>query len=81
MSRTQRVYLPQDAAVSIDRRGAPCALNGTAVEAIREEWIVEDGWWTAHPMHRHYFELVLADGRGATVFRDVLTGRWHRQPA
>jgi hypothetical protein len=24
---------------------------------------------------------VLADGRSATVFRDVLTGRWHRQPA
>jgi hypothetical protein len=81
MSQARRVYSPQDAAVSIDRRGAPCALDGAAVEAIREEWIVEDGWWTARPLHRHYFELVLADGRGATVFRDVRTGRWHRQPA
>jgi hypothetical protein len=81
MSRTQRVYSAQDAAVSIDCRGAPCALNGTEVETIREEWIVEDGWWTARPLHRHYFELVLADGRGATVFRDVRTGRWHRQAA
>jgi hypothetical protein len=81
MSQARRVYSPREAAVSIDQRGAPCALDGAAVEAIREEWVVEDGWWTTRPVHRHYFELVLADGRGATVFRDVRTGRWHRQPA
>jgi hypothetical protein len=81
MSRARRVYSPQDAAVSTDRQGVPCALDGTAVETIREEWVVEDRWWTARPLHRRYFELVLADGRSATVFRDVRTGRWHRQPA
>jgi hypothetical protein len=80
MSRARRVYTPRDATVSVDG-SRPVALDGTAVEAIREEWVVEDRWWTARPLHRRYFELVLADGRGATVFRDVRTGRWHRQPA
>jgi hypothetical protein len=80
MSRARRVYTPRDAAVGVED-GRPVALDGTVVEAIREEWIVEDRWWTGRPLHRRYFELVLADGRSATVFRDVLTGRWHRQPA
>ena len=61
--------------------GTPRALAGTAVETIREEWVVEDRWWTADPLHRHYYELVLADGRSATVFRDMRSGRWFRQRA
>ncbi len=81
MSRARRVYSPRSAAVEAGEDGAPIALAGTAVEAIREEWVVEDRWWTARPLHRHYYELALADGRSATVFRDVWTGRWHRQAA
>jgi hypothetical protein len=65
--------------VSADAGGAPVALGGTAVEAIREDWVVEDRWWTAQPLHRHYYELALADGRNAIVFRDLRTGRWNRQ--
>ena len=79
MSRARRLYAPRRAAVEAGDDGAPRALGGTVVEAIREEWVVEDRWWTAHPLHRHYYELALADGRSATVFRDVRTGRWHRQ--
>lgn len=59
--------------------GAPAALGGVAVEAIREDWIVEDRWWTDRPLHRHYYELALADGRNATVFRDLRAGRWYGQ--
>jgi len=59
----------------------PVQVDGEAVESLRESWLVEDRWWTAQPLHRRYFELVLANGRSATVFRDVRTGRWHRQPA
>ena len=32
------------------------------VEAVREEWVVEDRWWTGRPLRRRYFELVLANG-------------------
>ena len=43
--------------------------EASAVEAVREEWLVEDRWWTPRPLRRHYFELVLADGRDVVVFR------------
>ena len=39
-----------------------------AVEAVREEWLVEDGWWTQKPLRSRYFELVLADGSDVVVF-------------
>jgi hypothetical protein len=79
MSEARRVYAPRPAAVEAGGDGVPRALAGTAVESVREEWVVEDRWWTDRPLHRHYYELVLADGRAATVFRDVASGRWHRQ--
>ena len=45
-----------------------------AVEAVREEWLVEDRWWTPKPLRRRYFELVLADGRNVVVFREPADG-------
>jgi hypothetical protein len=57
----------------------PLALGRAAVEAIAEEWVVEDRWWTGHQLRRRYFELVLADGRNAVVFRDLVRGRWYSQ--
>ena len=50
-----------------------------SVEAVREEWVVEDRWWTSDPLRRHYFELVLSDGRNLVVFQDLVTGRWFEQ--
>ncbi|MDQ3647506.1 MAG: hypothetical protein M3433_02775 [Actinomycetota bacterium] len=61
--------------------GVPESVSGTPVEAIREEWVVEDLWWTGRPLRRRYFELVLADGRNAVVFRDLIRGRWYAQRA
>ena len=62
MSR-RRLYAPRPrstgrAAVSA-RRLHDVGRRGR-VEAIREEWLVEDRWWTSAPLRRHYFELVLA---------------------
>jgi hypothetical protein len=51
------------------------------VEAVREEWLVEDRWWTPQPLRRHYFELAIADGRALTVFRAAGAQRWYRQRA
>jgi hypothetical protein len=62
-------------------RGVPAAVGAIAVDAVREEWLVEDRWWTLQPLRRHYFELVLADGRDVTVFRDGHEDRWYRQRA
>ncbi len=81
MSRARRIYSPQAAAVEVNRDGSPIALGAVAVEAIREDWLVEDRWWTERPLRRHYYELVLADGRAATVFCDLRAGRWYRHSA
>jgi hypothetical protein len=81
MSKARRIYAPRGAKVEAGEGGAPKALSGIAVEAIREEWVVADRWWTARPLHRHYYELVLADGSDVTVFRDLRSGRWRRQVA
>jgi hypothetical protein len=59
--------------------GEPTTVDSVAVEAIREEWLVEDRWWTPKPLRRRYFELVLADGRNVVVFLE--TSRWFIQRA
>lgn len=59
--------------------GVPAALGRTAVDCVREDWVVEDRWWTGKPVRRRYFELVLSDGRNTVVFHDLTTGRWFLQ--
>ena len=56
-------------------------VEGSPVEAVREEWVVEDRWWTGKPLRRRYFELVLEDGRNVVVFRDLIAREWFRQRA
>ncbi len=75
----RRLYVPRSVRVEADRAGKPTAVDGVAVEAVREEWVVEDRWWTPNPLGRHYFELVLADGRNLVVFRSIVSKRWYRQ--
>ena len=75
----RRLYAPRSAKVEANQAGQPVSVDGVAVEAVREEWVVEDRWWTPHPLGRHYFELALADGRNLVVFRDIVSRRWYRQ--
>lgn len=74
----RRLYAPRRVRVEVDAEGVPRAMEGIAVEAVREEWVVEDRWWTLRRLWRHYFELVLVDGRNVVVFRDS-NRRWFRQ--
>jgi hypothetical protein len=76
-----RLYSPLPVAVEADGDNVPLTIAGVAVEAVREEWAVEDRWWTPRPLGRRYFELALADGRAAVVFRSTFSGRWYRQRA
>jgi hypothetical protein len=75
----RRLYVPRPVKVEADRAGKPVVVDGVAVEAVREEWVVEDRWWTPQPLGRHYFELVLADGRNMVAFRSIVSTRWYRQ--
>ena len=76
----RRLYAPRRVAVEVDSEGVPLAVDGVEVVAVREEWVVEDRWWTLRRLWRHYFELALLDGSDAVVFRDG-RGRWYRQRA
>jgi hypothetical protein len=79
---TDGVYWPRPAKVRADGGGVPVEVGSVAVEAVREEWLVEDRWWTPKPLSRRYFELSLADGRCVVVFCEPAPeGRWFFQRA
>lgn len=79
------IYWPRPVRVAATERGIPTSVAGVEVEAVREQWLVEDRWWTPKPLQRRYFELVLANGRNVVVFREpaepVGRGRWFEQRA
>jgi hypothetical protein len=78
----RNVYWPRPVAVEAGSDGVPSAVESVAVDAVREEWLVEDRWWTPRPLRRRYFELVLADGRNVVVFCEPgLASRWFLQRA
>lgn len=78
MSRPANPYAARAIAVDAGPHG-PRTVGGRTVEAIREQWLVEDRWWTGKPLRRHYLELVLAGGRCLVVYRDLVAGRWYEQ--
>ena len=75
----RRLAKPRGVCVRVDSAGSPAELRGEPVDAVLEEWVVEDRWWTGRPVRRRYFELVLAGGRNAVVFRDLVGRGWFEQ--
>lgn len=79
MNGPRRLFVPRPVSVRTDGRERPCALGRVTVEAIREDWVVGPiDWADGRAVRRHYYEMVLAGGSSATVFRDLDTGRWYR---
>ena len=78
-SPVRRLNEPQTALVESHVDGTPSSVNRTAVAVVREEWRVVDRWWTEEPVSRRYFDVVLAGGERAVVFRDEEVGRWFSQ--
>ena len=74
----RRLGKPRPATVR-ESHGSPAVVGGRPVEAVNEDWVVEDRWWTGRPLRRRYFEVVLSDGVNVVVFRDVESGRWYTQ--
>ena len=79
----RRLNEPRQIEVRADARGVPTALrrNGRwlAVERVLDRWRTDDRWWTDRPVSRAYYELLLEDGRTATVLRDEINGLWWEQ--
>ena len=78
---SQSVYRPQPVWVKTGTGGEPAAVDSATVDAVREEWLVEDRWWTLKPVRRRYLELVLADGRNVVVFQEAGDESWFLQRA
>ncbi len=78
-SGSRRLGDPKPTSVTAGDDGAPRTIAEASVDSIREEWVVEDRWWTGKPLRRRYFELVLDDGRNVVVFRDLEGGGWFTQ--
>ncbi len=78
MGRPANPYAPREIAVAAVA-GRPSSVAGRPVEAVREQWLVEDRWWAGAPLRRHYLELVLGGGRCTVVYRDLETGCWYEQ--
>lgn len=51
-------------------------VDGRAVDAVRESWLVEDRWWNGAPVRRRYWEIVTTCGRNVVVFHDLRGGGW-----
>ena len=71
--RPGRLNKPWPVPVQVGSDGVPQAVGRLAVESVREEWLVEDGWWTQKPLRRRYFELVLEDGSDVVVFCEPIS--------
>jgi hypothetical protein len=70
---------PQPPLVEAHVDGTPAQVKRRAVALVREEWRVVDRWWTEDPVSRRYFDVVLAGGERAVVYRDEEVGRWFSQ--
>ena len=78
----RRLNAPRRVEVRVDD-STPTALlrEGTwlPVTEVIDRYRTDDRWWTERPVERTYYELLLEDGRTATVFRDEIEGSWHEQ--
>lgn len=78
-SRHVRPYAAKPVQVEIDGESRPREVTGITVASIREEWLVEDSWWSGKTVRRHYFEVVLESGRNLTLFRALPGDEWFAQ--
>ena len=79
----RRLNTPRGVEVQTDTHGEPLRvrLRGRwfQISLVRDHYRTEDRWWTAEPVSRAYYELLLEDGRVMTVFRDENRGEWWEQ--
>jgi hypothetical protein len=59
--------------------GAPERVGRELVDAIVEDWLVEDRWWTEKVIRRRYWEVLTVSGRRVVVFHDLQGGGWYTQ--
>lgn len=81
---TRSVGVPAPVRVVATPAGIPHAvlLDGRRrrVLAVRDDWRIQDRWWTDAPVDRHYFEVVVEPGRLVVIYRERPSGDWFAHP-
>ncbi len=49
------------------------------VASIVDTWRIDDEWWREEPISRLYYEVLTAQGRRVTIFKDLLHSAWYKQ--
>lgn len=79
-ARLRPLDAPRSVQVRTAAHGVPEAVRveGTVLRvlSVRERWRIDDEWWR-DPIHRIYHQLVLEDGRVATLYRDLVDRGWY----
>ena len=79
----RRLNAPRPVEVRAGGNSAPSVLRraGTWLRVVEllDRYRTDDRWWTSRPVARAYYELLLEDGRTATVFRDEIRDSWWEQ--
>ncbi|HEY2637197.1 MAG TPA: hypothetical protein VGI54_07415 [Solirubrobacteraceae bacterium] len=73
----RRLGVPLRIPVRAGQGGRPLRVEGRDVDSVRESWLIEDRWWTEHPLRRRYWEIVTTCGRDVVVYHDLEDGRWY----
>ena len=55
--------------------GAVPRIQGL-VRVAAGPWSLEEGWWTAEPVDREYWDVELSGGGLYRIFRNRATGEW-----
>lgn len=81
--RIRRLKTPQAIEVEASGDGVPLRLRlggvWQDVTPVRRPWLIDQHWWRAEPVRRHYFRVAPADSPPLTIYRDLITGAWSRQ--
>ena len=81
--RIRRLKAPSTIDVEVDADGAPVSarIGGSMlpVTLARRPWRVDQHWWRAEPVRRTYYRLAIEGWPPVTVYRDDVSGAWHRQ--
>ena len=79
----RRLNAPRTIEVRAEDDSTPSALRRRGrwleVAEVLDRYRTDDRWWTAEPVSRSYYDLLLEDGRAVTVFRDEISGDWSEQ--
>jgi hypothetical protein len=78
-THVRQIGLPRELEVACSGDGVPVSVAGRMVEHVRDEWRVDEAWWTGSGARRRYFDVVLEDGRNTVVFWDHRSRRWFGQ--